>query len=116
MAASVKVGFGHMSRILTAEPFLLIGISSNMARASCEREEGESSMTGISTRNLGCFIFLSLPASLGLLRGFCKVVNRHVLAWRTASSLEVGGEGEETLQWRDRGGILDVCRGFEWKV
>lgn len=52
-------------------------------------------MTGISTRNLGCFCFLSFPASLGLLRGFCKVVERQVLAWRMASSFEAGGlEGE----------------------
>ena len=53
-------------------------------------------MTGISTRNFGCFCFLSLPVeSLGLLRGFSKVVEMQVLAWRMASSFEVGGVEEE---------------------
>lgn len=50
---------------------------------------------GISTLNLGCFSFLSLPISLGLLRGFSKAVKREVLAWFMASSFEVGGFGEE---------------------
>lgn len=35
--------------------------------------------------------------SLGLVSGFCKAVKRLVLAWRMASSLEVGGEGEGEL-------------------
>lgn len=48
-------------------------------------------MTGISIRNLGCFSFLSFPTSLGLLRGFSKVVKRQVFAWSMASSFEVGG-------------------------
>lgn len=91
------MGLGHRISIFTADPFLLMGMSPNKSRASWERKSGESSMTGISTRNLGCFSFLSLPASLGLLSGFSKVVERQVLAWRTASSLEVGGEGEERL-------------------
>lgn len=62
-----------------------------------DRETGESSMTGISTLNLGCFCFFSLPASLslGLFRGFSKVVERQVLAWRMASSFEAGGVEEE---------------------
>lgn len=82
-------------RILTGEPFLLVGMSPKTSKASWESEAGESSMTGISTRNLGCFCFLSLPVSLGLLRGFSKVVERQVLAWRMASSLEVGGVEED---------------------
>lgn len=61
-------------------------------------DSGESSINGISTLNLGCFCFLILPVSLGLLSGFCKAVERLVLAWRMASSLEVGGEGEEELE------------------
>lgn len=61
-------------------------------------------MTGISTRNLGCFSFLSLPTSLGLLRGFSKVVERQVLAWSMASSFEVAGlEEEDREEWMDMG-------------
>lgn len=59
-------------------------------------------MTGISTRYLGCFSFLSLPASFGLFRGFSRVVERQVLAWRMASSLEVGGLEEDREQLRDK--------------
>lgn len=69
-----------MIKILIGEPFLLRAMSPNISRASLETESGESSMTGISTRNLGCLSFLILPISLGLLRGFSKVVERDVLA------------------------------------
>lgn len=58
-------------------------------------------MTGISTRYLGCLSFLSLPESLGLLRGFSRVVKRQVLAWRTASSFEVGGVEDDIEARRD---------------
>lgn len=60
-------------------------------------------MTGISTRNLGCFSFFSLPTSLGLLRGFSKVDERQVLAWSMASSFEVGGVEEERENWMEMG-------------
>lgn len=61
-------------------------------------------MTGFSIWNLGCFSFLSLPTSLGLLRGFSKVVERQVFAWRMASSFEVGGmEEEDSEEWMDMG-------------
>lgn len=66
-------------------------------------------MTGISTRNLGCLSFLSLPASLRLLRGFSKVVEREVFACEIASSLVVGGVGEERAHW----GNLDLLKEIE---
>ena len=81
--------------MLTGEPFLLMGSSPNTSKASRERDSGESSMTGISTLNLGCFIRLSLLVSLVLLRGFSRVVERQVLAWRIADSFEVGGLEED---------------------
>lgn len=84
---------------MTGEPFLLMGKSWKTSDASWDSDAGESSMTGISTRNLGCFSFLSLPTSLGLLRGFSKVDERQVLAWRMASSLEVGGVEEDREDW-----------------
>jgi hypothetical protein len=80
MAASFKLGLGQRSKILMAELFLLMDKSPNISRASLESESGESSMTGISTRNLGCFSFFSLPISLVLLRGFSKAVESDVLA------------------------------------
>ena len=80
MADSFKLASGHRIKILVGEPFLLIGKSPKKSRASWDSESGESSMTGISTRNLGCLSFLNLPISLGLLRGFSKVVERDVLA------------------------------------
>lgn len=55
-------------------------------------------MTGISTRNLGCLSFLSLLVNLGLLRGFSRVVERQVLAWRIAASFEFGGIEEDKEQ------------------
>lgn len=39
---------------------------------------------------------------MGLLRGFCKAAERQVLAWRMASSLVVGGVGEEREEWMER--------------
>ena len=69
-------------------------------------------MSGISTWNLGCFSFLSLPASLGLLSGFSKQVERHVFAWRMASSLEEGGIEEEREECIDREGILCLWEAF----
>lgn len=66
--------------MLTGEPFLFMGRSPKTWRASWDRDSGESSATGISIRNLGCLSFLSLLVSLRLLRGFSKVVVRHVLA------------------------------------
>lgn len=39
---------------------------------------------------------------MGLLRGFCKAAERQVLAWRMASSLVVGGIGEEREEWMER--------------
>lgn len=80
MAASFNLASGHRTKILMGEPFLLMGMSPKISRASWARESGESSMTGISTLNLGCLSFLILPISLGLLRGFSKVVERDVLA------------------------------------
>ncbi|KAF4395904.1 hypothetical protein G4B88_028074 [Cannabis sativa] len=80
-----------MIKMFTGEPFLLNGISPNTSKDNRERDSGESSMTGISTRNLGCFTLLSLLVSLVLLRGFSSVLERHVLAWRMADSFEVGG-------------------------
>lgn len=76
--------------------------------ASAESESGESSMTGISTRNRGCLSFLSLPASFGLFRGFSKVAERQVLAWRMASSFEAGGfeEGREESTERLKGRLF----------
>lgn len=65
-------------------------------------------MTGISTRNLGCFIFLIFPASFGLLRGFSKVDESEVLAWRMASSFVVGGLGDERSHFGNKCDILDV--------
>lgn len=97
MARAMVVGLGQISKILADEldPFRLIPRSRKTSKASWIRDSGESSITGISTLNLGCFCFLILPVSLGLLRGFCNVVERLVLAWRTASSFEEGGVGEE---------------------
>ena len=96
MPLFMVVGLGQISNILTDEtdPFLLIWRSLKTSKASWMRDSEESSITGISTLNLGCFCFLVLPMGLGLLRGFCKVVKRLVLAWRTASSFEDGGVGE----------------------
>lgn len=68
-------------------------------------------MTGISTRYLVCFSFLSLPASFGLFRGFSRVVERQVLAWRMASSLEVGGLEEDREQLRDKEEALWLLQG-----
>lgn len=117
MAASVKEGFCHKITILTGKPFLLMGISPNTSRASWDSEVGESSTRGISTRNLGCFSFLSLPASLGLLIGFDRVVEREILAWRMASSLEVGGVEEEREDlMMDGGRTFALWRGFEGKM
>lgn len=65
-------------------------------------------MTGISIRNLGCFSFLSFPASLGLFKGFSNVEARETLAWRMASSLEVGGVAEETEHLGDKEGALGL--------
>lgn len=101
VAASFKLGLGHKIKILMGEPFLLMGMSPKISRASWESESGESSMTGISTLNLGCFSFLTLPISLGLLMGFSKVVERDVLACSIASSFEMGGFGEESEEWMD---------------
>lgn len=84
-----------MSKILTDDPFLLSRRSPKTSKASWVNDSRESSISGISTRNLGCFCFLILPVSLGLLRGFRKAVERLVLACRMASSLEFGGVGEE---------------------
>lgn len=106
------MGFGHIIRILTGEPFLLMGMSPKMSKASWESDSGESSITGISTWNLGCFCFLSFPASLGLLRGFSRVVERQVLAWRMASSFEVGGVEEDREEWMDRGGTFELWVRF----
>lgn len=74
-------------------------------------------MSGISTWNLDCFSFLSLPAaSLGLLRGFSREEERHVLAWRIASSLELGGKGgEERDAWTDMEENLGFWGTFEMK-
>lgn len=104
IAASVKVEFGHMMRILTGGPFLLMGISPKTWRASLDSEDGESSTTGISTWNLGWLSFLStFTARKVLLRGFSKAAERQVLAWRMASSLVVGGVvGEEREDWMER--------------
>lgn len=74
-------------------------------------------MTGISSRNLGCFSFLIFPTSFGLLRGFSKVVERQVLAWRMASSFEVGGveeEREELTGMGFWGGIGGKKETWEW--
>lgn len=79
-AASVYARLGHMIKMLTLDPFLLMGRSRNTWKASWDRDSGESSMTGISIRNLGCLSFLSLLVSLRLLRGFSNVVERQVLA------------------------------------
>lgn len=81
-AASFKLGLGQRIKILMGESFLLTGMSMSpkISRARLESESGESSMTGISTWNLGCFSFLSLPNSLGLLSGFSKAAEREVLA------------------------------------
>lgn len=81
-AASFKLGLGQRIKNLTIESFLLMGISMSpkISRASLESESGESLMTGISTRNLGCFSFLIFPNSLVLLSGFSKAVERDVLA------------------------------------
>ena len=80
MADSFKLASGHNIKILMGEPFLLMGMSPKKSRASWDSESGESSMTGISTLNLGCLSFLNLPISLGLFRGFSKVAERDVLA------------------------------------
>lgn len=64
-------------------------------------------MTGISTRNLGCFIFLIFPASFGLLRGFSKVEKSAVLAWTMASSFVVGGLGDERVHMGKKCEIFD---------
>ena len=72
-------------------------------RASWDSASGESSTTGISTLNLGCFNFLILPISLGLLRGFSKAFERDDLACDMASSFEVGGFGEEAEDWMNVG-------------
>lgn len=79
MAASFKLVLGHKIKILIGEPFLLMDMFPKISSASWESESGESSMIGISTLNLGCFSFLILPISLGLLMGFSKVVERDVL-------------------------------------
>lgn len=44
----------------------------------------------------------------GMLRGFSRAVERQVLAWSMASSLDVGGDREKALYWRDRAEILDL--------
>lgn len=71
-----------------------------MSKANWERDWGESSKTGISRRNRGCFSLLSLLVSLVLLRGFSKLVERQVLAWRMAASFVVGGVEEEDKERR----------------
>lgn len=70
-------------------------------KASCVSESGDSSRTGISTRYLGCRCFFNflVGREIGLLRGFCKVVERQVLAWEMASSLVKGGEYVEDASW-----------------
>ncbi|KAK4751608.1 hypothetical protein SAY87_005090 [Trapa incisa] len=95
---------GHSNRNLTGGPFLLMDRSGKTLVASSESESIESSMIGISTRNLGCLSFLSLPDSFGLFRGFSRVAERQVLAWRMASSLEAGGLEEEEAreEWTER--------------
>lgn len=46
--------------------------------------------------------------SLGLLRGFCKVEESEVLAWRTASSFVAGGLGDESAHLgNNKCGILE---------
>lgn len=89
-----------------------MGKSRKTSRTSCDSDAGESSTTGISSRNLGCFSFLSLPTSLGLLRGFSKVDERQVLAWSMASSFEVGGVDEVRTSGRiwDYGAELEKRR------
>ncbi|PON61484.1 hypothetical protein PanWU01x14_146040 [Parasponia andersonii] len=99
-----------MIKMLTGDPFLLMGSSPNTSKANRERDSGESSMTGISTRNLGCLILLCLLVSLVLLTGFSRVVERHVLAWRIADSFEVGGLEEEDKE------LLIRTRAHGWEV
>ena len=98
--------------MLTGEPFLLIGNPLKTSKANWERDSGESSMTGISRRNLGCFVLLSLVVvSLVLLRGFSKVDERQALAWRMAASFEAGGaeEEEDKEQWIVMSGWDFLC-------
>lgn len=75
------------------EPFLVMGKSAKTSKASWVSELGESSTTGISTRNLGWVSFLSflVGMGIGLLRGFLRVEERESFAWEMASSLLVGG-------------------------
>lgn len=91
-----KAGLGHMSSNFTEDPFLLMGMAPKTSKASWAIDSDESSITGISALNLGCFCLFIFPVNcLGLLIGFCKVVARLVLAWRMASCFEDGGLGEE---------------------
>ena len=109
-ADSAEVMSGHRTRMLTGEPFLLMGRSLKKWRASWDRDSGESSATGISIRNRGCLSFLSLLVSLRLLRGFSKVVVRHVLACWMAASFEFGGVREQS---GDRERVLVLLREVE---
>jgi len=108
---------------LTGEPFLLMGKSWKTSDASWDSDAGESSMTGISTRNLGCFSFLSFPTSFGLLRGFSKVGWKRI--WRTGWIWVCRAELEDRMGHGNGSGVGgggvglnrmgDVRSGF-WRV
>lgn len=102
-----RVGFGQRIRIFTGAPLFWMGRSEKSWKPSWVSDSGESSTTGISTRSLGCFSFLSLPEILGLLRGFWRERERQVLAWRMASSFVVGGVLEDCSP-RERHWICDL--------
>ncbi|CAN6560795.1 unnamed protein product [Malus baccata var. baccata] len=68
-AASAKAAFDHTFKTLTLEDIRLMGRSWKSWRARWERDSGESSARGISSRNRGCLGFLSFVVRRRLLRG-----------------------------------------------
>lgn len=113
-ADSAKTAFDHIIKTLTLEDLRLMGRSWKSWMARLERDSGESSATGISSRNRGCLGFLSLVVRRRLLRGLERVAERQVLACWMAASLEVGGVGEEDKE--EQSGDRGVILGLWWRV
>lgn len=96
-----------------------MGKSKKTSQANFDSDSVDSWMTGISTRNLGCLFFLifCLEIEIGLLRDLCNAEDRQVLAWKIASSLELGGLNEDEEDCfvsfsRDKHEILELLVVF----